>query len=88
MKKRISVSEWGRRVQAWQRSGLTAAQYGARHDIDSRRLSWWKWWLRRKGLIEPDTPVVASPDPFTIMKFVPCCAGHLVCCSRLGGLVK
>lgn len=44
--KRTSAAEWSRRVADWARSGLGAAEYGARIEVASARLSWWRWYLR------------------------------------------
>nr|MBO2490492.1 IS66 family insertion sequence hypothetical protein [Gammaproteobacteria bacterium] len=44
-KRKVRAAEWAERVRAWQRSGLTAAEYGARQGIDGKQLQWWKWRL-------------------------------------------
>jgi hypothetical protein len=49
MSNHIPASEWARRVEAWKRSGLSAAEYGGRHGIEFRKLYWWSWWLGKKG---------------------------------------
>jgi transposase len=38
--------EWAERVERWQRSGLSAAEFAARERIDAKRLTWWRWKLR------------------------------------------
>jgi hypothetical protein len=43
--KRTSAKEWAKRVQRWERSGLTATEFGAREGYDGKRLTWWKWHL-------------------------------------------
>ena len=48
MSNRIRASQWRDRVQAWKRSGQTAAEFGARQGVDPRQLHWWSWWLRKK----------------------------------------
>lgn len=36
---------WASRIARWQRSGLTAARFAAREDINPRTLTFWKWKL-------------------------------------------
>jgi transposase len=38
---------WADRIGRWQRSGLTAARFGAREGVNPRTLSFWKWKLRQ-----------------------------------------
>ena len=46
--KKVRAAEWAKRVERWQGSGLSAAEFGAREGIPSEQLSWWKWHLGRK----------------------------------------
>jgi transposase len=48
-------AEWARRVERWQRSGLTAAEFGRREGFDGKQLSWWKWELSRNATRERRT---------------------------------
>jgi len=48
--KKVRAAEWAKRVERWQRSGLSAAAYGAREGIPGDQLSWWKWNLGRKAM--------------------------------------
>ena len=34
---------WGKRIERWRRSGLTAAQFGAREGVNPHTLAFWKW---------------------------------------------
>ena len=47
--RRVSAAEWSERVSAWDRSGMTAAEFGRRHGYDGRQLTWWKWNLGRRA---------------------------------------
>lgn len=38
---------WGKRVERWRRSGLTAAQFAAREGVNPHTLAYWKWKLRQ-----------------------------------------
>jgi len=46
---KTSARQWAQRIRRWQRSGLTASEFGDRHGIDSKQLSWWKWQLKKRG---------------------------------------
>ena len=48
--KKVRAAEWAKRVERWQRSGLSAAAYGAQEGISGDQLSWWKWHLGRKAV--------------------------------------
>jgi len=68
MKNHIPASEWRRRIEAWKAGGQTAAEFGARHGIDSRQLYWWSWWLRKKaGKQAPSR----GPDKAAAVRFLP-----------------
>jgi len=41
--KKVRAAEWAKRVERWQRSGLSAAKFGVREGIAGAQLSWWKW---------------------------------------------
>lgn len=47
--RKTSAPEWAKRVRRWKRSGMTAREFGQRHGIDPRQLSWWKWKLKKRG---------------------------------------
>lgn len=40
-----SREQWTRYVRKWATSGLSAAQFAAKHGISATSLSWWKWRL-------------------------------------------
>lgn len=41
-----SRDEWTQIVKAWKASGLTAAEFAARHGLKPKALSTWRWRLR------------------------------------------
>lgn len=43
---------WERRVRDWKASGLTAKEYGAKHRLKHRALTWWRWKLGREATTE------------------------------------
>jgi hypothetical protein len=45
---KTTAAGWARRVEQWKRSGLTAAEFGAREGFEGRQLSWWKWRLSQQ----------------------------------------
>ncbi len=51
---------WARRVEEWKRSGLTAKQFAARHDIKPETLKWWKWRLGREAASKHPKPTRAK----------------------------
>lgn len=42
---RATRSVWAKRVQRWERSGLTAGEFASRLRINPRTLKWWRWTL-------------------------------------------
>jgi transposase-like protein len=44
---RKTSEAWGKRVERWRRSGLTAAQFAAREGVNPHTLAYWKWKLRQ-----------------------------------------
>ncbi len=62
--RKTSAPEWAKRVRRWQRSGLTAREFGQRLGIDPKQLSWWKWHLRKRGELDERKPDdIAEADP-------------------------
>ena len=56
---RSSREEWAKRVERWQDSDLTAAEFAAELGINPRTLSYWKWRLgkeARGGTAVPSKP--------------------------------
>lgn len=45
---RASRTEWAKRVERWQDSGLTAKEFAAELDVSASSLTFWKWRLRRE----------------------------------------
>ena len=37
---------WAKRVERWQRSGLSAREFAARHGLNGRTLAYWGWRVR------------------------------------------
>ncbi|MEW6271992.1 MAG: IS66 family insertion sequence element accessory protein TnpB [Thermodesulfobacteriota bacterium] len=46
---RETRSAWVRRVERWQRSGLTADRFAAQEGVNARTLAFWRWRLKRDG---------------------------------------
>jgi transposase len=63
--KKIRAAEWAKRVERWQRSGLSAAEFGVREGLSGEQLSWWKWHLARKAAAAKGSLGLAK------MRFVP-----------------
>lgn len=57
---RSNRAEWAKRVQRWQESDLTAAEFAAEMGINARTLSYWKWRLGKEAR-EGTTP--SKPRP-------------------------
>lgn len=47
-----SRSWWAAKIRAWNRSGLTAARFAAKHRLSENSLRWWKWKLGEGGVEE------------------------------------
>ena len=64
---KTTAAGWARRVARWKRSGLTAAEFGAREGFEGKQLSWWKWRLSQgtAGRVGPEGP--AQPAPVTFI---------------------
>lgn len=61
---KTSAREWAKRIRRWQRSGLPAREFGQRHGIDPKQLSWWKWHLKKRGTLKDrKTTGAADTDP-------------------------
>lgn len=45
MARRESREAWARRVERWQRSGLSARRFAQREGVRAATLSWWRWRL-------------------------------------------
>ena len=46
---RTSRSTWAKRVERWEKSGLTAKEFATELDVSPKSLSFWKWKLHREG---------------------------------------
>jgi transposase len=46
---RTTKDEWAKRVERWQDSGLSSADFAAETGINPRTLMYWKWRLNKEG---------------------------------------
>lgn len=76
---RTSREAWAKRVERWKASGLTAAEFAARHGLAATSLKWWKWRLgardrkgaaRRHRVLARTTAERMSPLTFVEMSAV------------------
>jgi transposase len=58
---RTSREEWAKRVQRWQDSDLTAAEFAAEVGINPRTLSYWKWRLGKESRERKTTRARKNP---------------------------
>lgn len=58
-------ADWKKRVQQWDKSGLSAAAFAAREGIEAKQLVWWRWKLRAT----PSEPA-AAPLSFLPVRVV------------------
>jgi transposase-like protein len=50
---RVTRETWAKRVERWQDSGLTIAEFAREAGLNARSLSWWRWQLTTKASEEP-----------------------------------
>jgi transposase len=66
--KRRSSVEWRELVEAWSRSGVSAAEFAGAHGLSPATLGWWRWKLGTSRPVAEFLDVVvteaavASPD--------------------------
>ena len=48
-----SRAEWSKRVERWDRSGLSAGTFAARERLKAKQLYWWRWKLRSSLPVSP-----------------------------------
>jgi len=48
-KQPTTARQWAARITRWQRSGLTAKEFGRREGFRGNQLSWWKWHLSKRA---------------------------------------
>jgi hypothetical protein len=65
MAARRSAAEWHALVSAWQRSELSAADFGRKHGVNGQRLAWWRWKLAAGSAAPALVPVEVTSLPFT-----------------------
>jgi hypothetical protein len=69
-----SDTEGRRAVEAWRRSGESAAAFGRRHGVRAKRLVWWSKRLPAPSTIVslvPATVVETEPDELAVVIRVP-----------------
>ena len=49
MRAREGREAWGRRVERWRRSGLSAQRFAAREGVRAATLTWWRWRLGQES---------------------------------------
>jgi hypothetical protein len=49
-------------VSAWQRSELSAADFGRKHGVNAQRLAWWRWKLAAEPAAFVPVEVMSSPS--------------------------
>ena len=76
--RRQSAREWARLVEAWKKSGETAAEFAATRGVKPGTLTWWKWNLTsRTAAPAEDLRLVAveivpaATAPATAMEITP-----------------
>ena len=47
--RRRSAAQWAILVRAWERSGVSATDFAADHEVSPATLTWWRWRLATKG---------------------------------------
>jgi len=68
---KTTAAGWARRVERWKRSGLTAAEFGAREGFDGKQLSWWKWHLSQRAAGETSPARSKGATQSESVTFVP-----------------
>jgi len=59
---RRSAADWSELVEAWARSGESAAAFAARVGVKPAALHWWRWRLRRSPSRGPRVTEVARGE--------------------------
>ena len=55
-------AEWAKRVERWQKSGLSAEEFAKREGITRpKQLVWWRWKLRSSSPPSPPPPLQFLP---------------------------
>jgi hypothetical protein len=65
MGSRRNADEWRALVSAWQRSELSAADFGRKHGVNGQRLAWWRWKLTAEPAAPTFVPVEVTSPPST-----------------------
>jgi transposase-like protein len=62
---------WAKRVRQWIDSGLTAAEFAARHGVNARTLTYWKWRLGKEAPDVENEKQPSSAEPTTFVEVSP-----------------
>jgi transposase len=62
--------EWAKRVERWEKSGLSAEAFGARERLKAKQLYWWRWRLRSSPAVTSSSPMMSSSSP-PPLRFLP-----------------
>jgi hypothetical protein len=65
MAARRSAEEWRALVGAWQRTELSAAEFGRKHGVNGQQLAWWRWKLAAEPAVPAFVPVEVASLPST-----------------------
>ena len=55
---RTTRDEWAKRVQRWERSGLTAEDFARKEGLRAGALPWWKWRLATTPVRRTAPPII------------------------------
>ena len=55
-----SRAEWAKRVERWDRSGLSAEAFAVREGLRAKQLYWWRWKLRSS--VSGASPRLSAPE--------------------------
>lgn len=67
--------EWAARVARWQESKLGRNEFAAREGIAGERLTWWRWKLKRLGVIPSEVATASLGSSFVRLEAAECSAG-------------
>lgn len=76
--RRATRQTWATRVEAWQKSGMTAREYAAEIGVNPKTLSYWKWRFRREAeepaAQQPGASDAEQSSPVTFVEVLPSAA--------------
>ncbi|MBM4268122.1 MAG: IS66 family insertion sequence element accessory protein TnpB [Deltaproteobacteria bacterium] len=74
---RETRAAWARRVERWQRSGLSAGDFADREGVNVRTLAFWKWRLKRDGGDEDASKPARGAKRVAFVELAPASAAAL-----------